>query len=273
LERDASLFDVAKSHEDSTFGYALESEFTALPFDQVNQAASFFDEPALLSGLPTLSDESKSYFPDSPEPFFEDTPSWSESGKVNTNVFSDDIILNDFFEVADCSTSEFLPSIGKKSRLRRRDESRTCEAPATIPPTDAKKKPKRPGRDSNPTPPPYDPARVDELNKQLLYGPDSYDNFLSSGANQESNSFCYIFTQTLLPFGVCSSGKKSDETLAASQVMQSSDWGRLPIWTLSQCTLSMFPSIKHQVSFSFYEFSSMSIYVASSSNFRFCRYS
>jgi hypothetical protein len=253
LDQDASLFDVAKPHEDSLLDYALESGFTALPFDQVepslSQAASFFDEPASLSGLPTSSEESKAYSPYSSEPLFEDTPTWSQTDDVTSNVFWDDIILKDSFEVADCSTSEFLSSIGKKSRVRRRDDSRTCEAPATIPPTDAKKKPKRPDRDSNPTPPRYDPARVDEVNQQLFYGPDSYDNFLLSGDNPETNSFCYLVTQTFLPFGVCSSGNISDETPAASQLMRSSSWGGLPIWTLSQCTLSMFPLIYYQVSF------------------------
>jgi hypothetical protein len=250
LDQDASLFNVAESHEDSLLDYALESGFTALPFDPSrNQAASFFDEPASLSDLPTSSEESKSYSPYSSELFFEDTPTWSQTDEVISNVFWDDIILTDSFLIADCSTSEFLPSIGKKSRVKRRDESRTCEAPATIPSTDAKKKPKRPDRDSNPTPPRYDPARVDEVNKELFYTPDSYENFLLSGDNPETNSFCYIVTQTFLPFGVCSSGKISDETRAASQLMQSSSWGGLPIWTLSQCILSMFPLIYYQVSF------------------------
>lgn len=105
----------------------------------------------------------------------------------SSNLFSsDDDGIGRSFELADCSSSELVPAI-RKSRIRRRDGSTTCENQDSTPPTASN--------------PPFDAAQdpwggLQGLNRQ----------FTEFRQEEDQNSACGLMTLTLLPWGACHSG-------------------------------------------------------------------
>lgn len=170
------LIVVSAADSDSIWPSSQEGLFPDIEFSS-NGGALALNEPALPFSPTTLpSDESKSLF-DNPE---------------DNNLFLSgnfDLVSDDSFRLADCSSSVLSPVIGK-SRVRRLDGgSAGCQ-----------------NRDS--TLPSGSGSSFDDLPafETLL---STLERAYGSDAAQEElkhNSICSLVTANKLPWGVCSSG-------------------------------------------------------------------
>jgi hypothetical protein len=209
------LFNVVSATDsDSIWPSSQESRFPDMELTS-NEAALTLTEPALSLNLMSLpSDESKSLF-DNPE---------------STNLFlSDnlDLVGDEPVELADCSSSEFSPAIGK-SRVRRLDGGPAgCQNPDSTPSGS--------GSSFN------DLSAYETLlsNLERLYG--------ANGAQEElkQNSICSLVTANLLPWGVCSSGDSSQIEVAIRNTPDPSLGGVGQLFHLYSCTLGTFSPENH----------------------------
>ena len=113
------------------------------------------------------------------------------SPQDGSDLFFEDALANgdddvgESFDLADCSSSEPFPALGK-SRMRRRDESAGCKTPtSTSPATDSI---------------PFDAARDPFGTRGMI------QIMNSARRGRLRNSACVSFTFGALPFGVCHSG-------------------------------------------------------------------
>lgn len=107
----------------------------------------------------------------------------------DTNLDSNNVLnFDDPLLIADCSSSENIPSIGT-SRLRRRDGSASCVNNGVNKGTS--------GEINLPT---------------VLFSSDALDALETKimSTNREQNGNCLLYSQQVLPVGVCSSGRIQD---------------------------------------------------------------
>ena len=156
-------------------------------------------------------------------------PSEIDYNKISLFSGDDALILDDAFDLADCSTSEDLPAI-EKSRLRRRDGSGSCTNPDMKPPTAADFPPGGANEGS-------DPEKLAEL-WQLLQDPEYLNMLTAAQSNPRHNTFCYILTGGLLAWGVCSSGRSEDAIQSAYHVVFP-QWAQFLQYSLTHCTPGM----------------------------------
>lgn len=156
-----------------------------------------------------------------------DIPTFIEPDDDNNNNSPPNFSsAEDFFQLADCSTSESLEMIFGKSKIRREnDDSSKCTNPAIIPTI--------PHLNSQPT-----PLSEDDLKQlgELLSNPEMLPMAVRARENPESNVACFVLTGGLYPWGVCSSGREEDQTQWPGRLMVDG-WIRLNLWQLNQCTL------------------------------------
>lgn len=134
------------------------------------------------------------------------------------------------FDNADCSASNNPSGMIEKSRVRRLDGSNTCAAQH---------------------PPPIsgiwggEGGRVEDVVgdtsslQELLKQPGVMPMVVEALGNGAWNSFCYVTTRSLLPFGACSSGEQGDQ-VRSSMKMQISGWGLFDMWRLTGCSPGKF---------------------------------
>lgn len=135
---------------------------------------------------------------------------------------NDGTVAGEFFQLADCSSSELFPLIGK-SRIRRLDGSADdCQNP------------------ENPTSePPFDPS-LDSASSQALHELLSRLR-VSPGSDEGKNTVCRSLTHNLLPWGVCPSGDDAD-AIPAPGLWSIHGWGPGILFDLYHCTLGTFKS-------------------------------
>lgn len=163
----------------------LSSNQGFLPLDQ---SKSLFD----LAQVPGDSDAatSLSIFSDTNSDIF--TSSETDTQGFNFIANDDDpLIPDDIFDLADCSTSQNFPAIGKSRLLRQRDGSRSCTNPATDPHTAADT---LPGDDAP------EPAKLDELN-ELLKDPDMLNLLTTAQSNIDHSTILPPDHRRALPVG------------------------------------------------------------------------
>lgn len=227
-----SLFDQAKLSEGSEFYPPDATGFTSLPLDpnellhdpagsSLNQPLPFLDETALSGG-------SESYLDNGFDSLFESDVN-SKTDEADLGALSDHILFDNSFELADCATLDSLPAIGQKSRLRRLDDSGSCKNPTTTPPS---------GADTLPGGADDENVQLPDIMK-LLNNPYFLRKFGAARRNQDHNSFCYLFSEGILPWGVCSSGKPEDQRRIGGR-LHLVTVGFFDAYELSHCTLSTF---------------------------------
>lgn len=168
---------------------SLQSYEEDVPFDpSLDQSASLFNSAELPEDSPYSTDVS-------PSPLGQ------------TPALADDDVLNNSFQPADCSASEYLPTIGKK--VRRLDDPGLCKTPAT-------------------------PLGTTSGSANDADGvPDALKLFILGGSGEiQQNPFCYMKTSGVLPWGVCSSGNSQDDTYSIRNMFN----GHV-LWTLNYCTV------------------------------------
>lgn len=168
-----------------------------------NEDSPFSDTSLSLSQTSSFLDSIK--FSESQEPLFEDLDSTiispsSDIDGLTGSSFTNDVALDKSFELADCSPSESLSTIGT-SRVRRLDleESGSCKDTAAEP---------HPGGED------IFNERVDVLRGD----PDILQKLTETMRNKAANTQCVFFTLSILPWGVCSSGWPPDEILLGETV-------------------------------------------------------
>ena len=206
------------------------SGLTTLPLDPTGLSSSdppgsLFDQPTSLFDVTTLPDGSGSYLSDASDSLFEDDVH-TQNDKVDLNSLLDDTLLSDSFEVADCSRSESLPAMGRKSRVRRLDGSGTCVNPSTTPPT-AVDEPSGSVSDK--------PVDLRDL-LRLLDSPIFMEMSRQSKKDKDNNQYCFLYTDGNLPWGVCSSGRPDDQRKVIGQ-LDISGFGSFDAYELDHCTL------------------------------------
>lgn len=217
----ASTSDLTSpSIDDSIFQNTDETDLSLSPSDS-NLPSSPFDQDqaeaipysSSLASSPFLGDEQQQQRQDL-DPFF-----------------TSDTVLDDPLDIADCSASNDLPLVSKKSRARRRDESNgMCknpnEATGHLPSLSE------------------DGAFPDQPTiKFLLNNPSSIVWLTADMADSRKNRYCHWLTAGLLPFGVCSSGSAEDQRMSISDPLSLppfGEFGAFGLWSLTHVTLGMF---------------------------------
>lgn len=141
----------------------------------------------------------------------------------STNLFlsdSFDLVANESFDLAGCSSSNVSPIV-RKSQVRRRDGPSVCHNP-------------------DPTPPGSDPSfkGLGNFEKFLPNLEKSFD-LDASREIPKHNSICSLITANVLPWGVCSSGDRLDVRPAYKQEPDPSLLGLL-MFFVDYCTLGTF---------------------------------
>lgn len=205
----ASLFDEARSSEDSNF--SVPSSFESLFQDTSNNDNLFSvnDDEFLLSSLPN-----------------------DGNGNGNSAVFDGNPL-----EIAICPSSssstleDFPAAIGKKSRFRRRDGfNGICKTSNEV--TTGSFSSSSGGRD----------GKLPDLTvpKTLFTSPGAVLLLTADMTDNQKNRYCHWFTEGLLPYGVCSSGEIADERMSITDALTLPPFGQFAIWTLTHGTLGMF---------------------------------
>ena len=201
------------------------------------------DSPTSLFDLASSPEDSISYLNDGSESLFaDDDTHGTTTTELDLQSLSDDPLLDGSVAAADCSTSEILPAIGKKSRVKRLDDPGTCNNPDTTPRTGVNRPSGGRGGGGD-----FENPKVGELMK-LLNDPNFLSMIIRSRVNPDWNQYCFLFTDGLLPWGVCSSGKPEDkQMLSLSMNVLGRDFD---VYNLDHCTLGKMlsynkPSIFH----------------------------
>jgi hypothetical protein len=170
-----SLFDQTVSLWDSEGFSTDEFVLTELPFSSsslvFNQPDSFWDE-GLSSGDP-------GFYP-------------LENYDTDFSPLWEDDFLDDSLELVDCSTSDYLPSIGRKSRVKRIDDPAMCKSSMIEPLTGS-------ADDEN-------AADIANFVENLKI-PQNLEGLWLALGKPEHNLSCFYYTSGLLPWGVCSSSQ------------------------------------------------------------------
>jgi hypothetical protein len=180
LDQDQSTYvNLVSLPEGSEYSPPEAFEFADVPLDLANPA---FEEP--LNQAPSLFGLN---------PLYDD----SVESYVNEEYAADSLSPN--LEHADCLTSEDL-LIGKKSRFRPRDDAPAiCKPQTETPPTSGIK-------------PSWWPSWMPGGggDKKPVFNPDDVPESVLESNENEDNTFCVVYTQGVLPLGVCSTGNPSD---------------------------------------------------------------
>lgn len=222
LTQPSALLAQARLPEDSNIYSEDVSGLTTQPLDPTGSSS---DPPGSLFDVPTLPDGSGSYLSDASDSLFEDDVN-TQNDKVDLNSLLDDTLLGDSFEVADCSSSESLPAISRKSRVRRLDGSGACVNPSPTPPT-AVDEPSGSVSDK--------PVDLRDL-MRLLDSPIFMEMSRQSKKDKDNNQYCFLYTDGNLPWGVCSSGRPDDQRKVIGQ-LDISGFGSFDAYELDHCTL------------------------------------
>jgi hypothetical protein len=100
-----------------------------LPEDQTKISLNHLLSPSgdITSFKIDTSSEHSQYYPQAEfDHLLADIPLWNESDETSVIALPDGIAFDDDLELADCSTSGYLSPMGKKSRIRRQDDSLIC---------------------------------------------------------------------------------------------------------------------------------------------------
>ncbi len=201
-------------------------------FDQI-ASSTHLDEEMLFSDVelsPANTPESIDWYIDTTSI---STTSSENDGVIFSPYSSDDVVFDDSFEIADCSATEnLLPAMGigkGKSRVRRLDDSRSCKDPNTTSPPTA----------GDTTGSGEERSKEEEILMNLLNDPAFLELLAGAQKNTDHNFYCYLYTNGLLPWGVCSSGNPADQTLSPVP-LDIAWWGSFGIWRLNRCTLGTF---------------------------------
>lgn len=208
-----------------------EAPFSSYPaLSTSDQSASIF-EPTQLGGESDTSDENTfdSLFSNTDNSIH--TSSASGIGYNGFDLISSDgpPISDVSLDFPDCSTSMPFPATAK-SRVRRLKTPESCENPtsgADVPPLG-------PGAGSLDEEK-LDPEKLDQLG-QLLQDPETSELLNRATSNPDNNPYCYLLTNGLLPWGVCSSEER-DETIPGNDAVVWPGFGRFRLHRLTQCTL------------------------------------
>lgn len=218
-----SLFDQAKLSEGSQFDTSDASGLTSLPLDPnefaYNPVDSFLNQPTSLLDVSTLSGGSELYPDDEFDSLF-------GTDEPNLTSLPDHTIFDNSFELADCASSDSLPVMGPKSRLRRLDDSGSCKNPNTTPPS---------GTETPPGGADDETVNIPDM-LTLLRDPYFVRRFAAARKNRNHNSYCYLFTEGILPWGVCSSGNPEDER-SLPERLHIITVGIFDAYDLDHCTL------------------------------------
>lgn len=228
-----SLFDQSEPSEGSDFFPSDATSLTSLSLspDELSHDSvdSFLNQSPSLLDISTLAEGSESHLEDSSDsPFESDVNSKSDGFDIGS--LSDHTLFDNSFELADCAMSELLPGIGQKSRVKRLDDAESCKKPTTTPPKGAET---LPGGDND------ENIEFPDL-LQILSDPYYRRKFVAARKNRDHNSFCYLFSEGILPWGVCSSGNPDYQQ----------DWGEqlhvvtvgfFDAYELTHCTLGTSP--------------------------------
>ena len=143
---------------------------------------------------------------------------WAETSSWN------DIPLEDSFDPPECSSSQILPAIGR-SRVKRLDEPGTCkDRPVASFPSSGNL-----GGVSSTSP------DLSGLNELLPQTPGDVGGFQEAMGDEDQNTFCVLYTNFVLPVGVCSAGE-----IMVDGVLTIPSGGVFYHYTLKRFTIGMF---------------------------------
>ena len=234
-----SLFDQAELSEGSEFYTSDAPGLTSLSvypdelsYDLVN---SFLNQspPLLDDQSPPLLDVStstggpESHLDDVFDSLF-DSDMNSKADETDLVPLSDQTLFDDSFKFADCATSDPVAPMGKKSRIKRLDDPESCKTPTTTPPTGAET---LPGGGDDET------VELPDI-MTILNNPYFLRRFGAARRNRDHNQYCYLFSEGILPWGVCSSGNPDDQR-TLSERLHLTTIGFFVAYELNHCTLGM----------------------------------
>ena len=188
--------------------------------EDLSSNTDFSSSPEYLSAaLPSDLDFSTALTTPSMDPYSTDISSnndllWNTDLDSGSNLFT----LDSPLVVADCSSSESFPIIGKKSRLRRANQPNSCTNDGTVN-----------SGVSNGLDLPiklFSPDGLDELDRAI------------TGPDKEQNSECVKITQGILPVGVCSTGRLEDTVVAGALTIAGIQFASLTFRNAVLCTFS-----------------------------------
>ena len=180
--------------------------------DQPDQPSSPMDHMTAFNQLP---DES----------IFADQDDISSASNKNDEWFETspwtDIALDNSLELSDCSSSEILPAVGRL-RVKRLNEGGICKD--------------RPPASSSGS---VSDIRTEDpdlsgLKEVLPQDPDDVTRLLGAMGDENQNSFCALYTNFVLPYGVCSRGE-----VMVSGILTLPPQGVFYQYTLKQFTIGM----------------------------------
>lgn len=199
---------------------------------------SFLNQSPPLLDISTLFGGSEPHLDEASGSLFESDVDSSKSDEFNIGSLSDHTLLFDnSFDLADCAmSSDSLSGMigGQKSRLKRLDDNpNSCKNPPTATPPKGGAE-TLPGGENN--------------NDEIIEFPDLltiFNNpyfrrkFVAARRNRDHNSFCYLFSEGILPWGVCSSGDP-DDVYKTSEQLHVITVGFFDAYELTHCTLGTY---------------------------------
>lgn len=226
-----SLFDQAELSEGSEFYISdapgltsLSMNSDGLSHDLVN---SFLGQSPPLLDVSISTGGSESHLDDTFDYLF-DSDMKSKTYETDLVPLSDQPLFDDSFKLADCATLVPMALMGQKSRLKRLDDPESCKTPTTTPPTGAET---LPGGGDDET------VELPGI-MTLLNNPYFLRRFGAARRNRDHNSYCYLFSEGILPWGVCSSGSPNDQR-TISERLHLTTIGFFVAQELNHCTLGM----------------------------------
>lgn len=204
LSQSSWLLAPSSSQEDFPIGPSLGSGLLGQTWNPVGSpndlSSSLSNSPTSLFAGSTQPKDLTFDLSDDFKPFFADDGNDQNDGSSFISS-KDDAPFDDTVELADCLLDESFPVINKKTRVKRVKGSGTCKTLDNAPPT-AGDKPSRGNDDEN--------LSVSNL-LRLMSDPRFMDMSKISRINNDWNQYCYLLTDGLLPWGVCSSGNPFDQ--------------------------------------------------------------
>lgn len=240
-----SLLDLTGPSEDSETFLSDAPGLTSLslsPYELSHDPVDLFqDQSPPLPDVSTLSGGSESHLDDAFDSLLESDVN-SKTDEPDIGSLSDPTLSDTSFELADCAMSDALLGTGKKSRFKRLDDPGSCKNPTTAPLKSAETL----------------PSGGDEIVKlpdvmTILDNPYLLLKFAAARKNEDHNTYCFLFSEGIVPWGVCSSGNRDDQRKLSDQ-LHIITIGFFDAYELSHCTLSTSSHPNTHSSTSLYEY-------------------
>lgn len=210
--------DTLLSNTDWTLNSAVAPDSFNQPLSPSGLDASLFDSAQLPTEISLSSFTTNKNIDTTSDALLWDLDS-SSGGDIGILATDDDsnkfnnLFLDDPLQLADCSTSSGEQSLSAldnplaKTRLRRRDDGKKCTNPAVTPHTSSQSS----------------SSAADDPDQKIVEELFAFPEFRAIAAlarqNENNNFVCFVLSDGLLPWGVCSTGLDKDQVPLGGQIL------------------------------------------------------